>query len=71
MTIVQKILARSSGKSEVFPGEAILIKPDIIVMNDYYVYPFFVDMMNEIGGRWLSDPEKVSLELTTWFPQIA
>jgi len=30
MTLVEKILARSSGNSEVSPGEAILLKPDII-----------------------------------------
>jgi len=68
MTIVQKILARSSGKSEVFPGEAILIKPDIIVMNDYYVYPFFVDMMNEIGAVGVSDPEKVVIGIDHMVP---
>ena len=68
MTIVQKILARASGNREVSPGDAILIKPDIVVMNDYYVYPFFIDMMKEIGVTGVCDPEKIVIGIDHMVP---
>lgn len=35
MTICEKVLARTSGRNEVFPGEFLWPEPDLIIMYDY------------------------------------
>lgn len=57
MHAVHKILARASGKKEVFPGEIITAKLDIVGITD--VYPIVIKTFKEMLGDKVWDREKV------------
>lgn len=56
-TLTEKILARASGKSEVFPGEIVIVDVDAVFMHSpSYKFRHF----EQIGGvKSVFDPEKV------------
>jgi len=60
MTITEKILARHSGKKEVFPGEFILAEVDLALGNDITA-PAAIKEFEKAGGKKVFDPEKIVL----------
>ena len=50
MTITEKILARHSGKKEVFPGEFILADVDLALGNDITA-PAAIKEFEKAGGK--------------------
>ncbi|MCL1895051.1 MAG: aconitase family protein [Clostridiales bacterium] len=59
MTLCEKILARTSGRDHVFPGEFIWAEPDVII---HYDWPGLSDEMADLLGKELGvkvkNPEK-------------
>jgi homoaconitate hydratase family protein len=59
MNMIEKILARASGKPEVRPGEVVIAKVDLMVMHDLsanFVTRVFRD---ELGGGTIADPSRI------------
>ncbi|MEM5386661.1 aconitase/3-isopropylmalate dehydratase large subunit family protein [Paraburkholderia phymatum] len=57
-TLVQKILARSSGRARVEPGEVIWATPDLTTMPEVS-YPAYVKRLADIGIDTLARPERL------------
>ena len=57
-TLVQKILARASGRAEVAPGEVIWASPDLATMPEVS-YPAYVQRLRDIGITTLAHPERI------------
>ena len=55
LTMVEKILARTSGRSQVRAGDNIEAKPDFVVAYDFpgYTDVIFQQMKNDFGTREL------------------
>jgi len=58
MNIIEKILARASGKSRVVPGDLIWVNVDIAMIHDSSGPRRFKDSFRELGNRFF-DPDKV------------
>lgn len=57
LTMVQKILAKKSGKEKVVPGEVVWAKPDLISRYDYRIQDFDIRI----------DPDRVALSIDHFF----
>lgn len=57
-TLVQKILARASGRAHVEPGEVIWATPDLTTMPEVS-YPAYVKRLADIGIDTLAHPERL------------
>jgi len=60
MNMIEKILAKASGRKEVVPGEVVIAKVDRMVMHDLsanFVMRVFHD---ELGGDAIADPERIA-----------
>lgn len=62
MTITEKIIARHSGKDEVFPGEFVLANVDMVLANDITA-PIAIDEFEKIGKDSVFDNSKIALVL--------
>ncbi len=51
MNMVEKILAKASGKKEVRPGEIVLANVDLMIMHDLSANFVMKVFENELGGR--------------------
>ncbi|MGB9716399.1 MAG: 3-isopropylmalate dehydratase large subunit [Thermodesulfovibrionales bacterium] len=60
MTITEKILSVHSGKKEVFPGELVNAKVDIILANDITA-PIAIKEFKKIGAKDVFDKERIVL----------
>lgn len=59
-TIIEKIIGRNVGVSQVKPGEIVTVKPDWVMLDDIMM-PFIVDKFHEMGFDKVWDPDKVVL----------
>lgn len=59
-TLVQKILARASGRSEVTPGEIVWATPDLTTMPELS-YPAYVKRLKDVGITSLANPERIAV----------
>jgi 3-isopropylmalate/(R)-2-methylmalate dehydratase large subunit len=57
MHVLEKILARASGKDRVKAGEIVTCKVDLAEVNDLYLQ--VIESFEEMGGKKVWDPEKV------------
>jgi 3-isopropylmalate/(R)-2-methylmalate dehydratase large subunit len=58
MNLVEKILARGSGRSQVEPGEVVVAKVDRLIMHDFSAY-LTTRVYDEKVGLPIPDPERV------------
>jgi 3-isopropylmalate/(R)-2-methylmalate dehydratase large subunit len=58
MNLVEKILARASGRPKVDPGEIVIAKVDRLIMHDLSGY-LTADVFDRQVGRPIPDPERV------------
>jgi 3-isopropylmalate/(R)-2-methylmalate dehydratase large subunit len=61
-TLVEKILARVSGRPAVTPGEIIWVEPDLATMPEVS-YPAYVQRLRSIGIPQLKYPERVAVAI--------
>ncbi|HCZ05963.1 MAG: 3-isopropylmalate/(R)-2-methylmalate dehydratase large subunit [Thermotogota bacterium] len=60
MTLAQKLLSRKAERSNVEPGEFLLLDVDLALANDITA-PLAIQKFREYGGKKVFDPEKVVL----------
>lgn len=58
MTLVEKMLARASGKTSVRPGDIVLPEPELVILHDGYVETAY-KQLHDIGYRRVTHPERV------------
>jgi 3-isopropylmalate/(R)-2-methylmalate dehydratase large subunit len=70
MTLVEKILARVSGKDSVKPGDEILARPDFVIAYDFpgYTDVFFKEAKEEFGVDKVVGPERFVLFIDHMIP---
>ena len=56
-TIAEKIIAAHAGKKEVFPGDMVMAKVDLVLANDITA-PLAIKVLEEHGIDKVFDPEK-------------
>ncbi|AEH50590.1 3-isopropylmalate dehydratase large subunit [Pseudothermotoga thermarum] len=59
-TITEKILLKHSDKKEIFPGDLIFVKVDLVLANDITA-PLAIKEFKKIGVEKVFDPEKIAL----------
>src|SRR5712671_3448314 len=60
MNMIEKILARASGRKEVAPGEVVIAKVDRMVMHDLSANFVTRVFREELGGGEIVDPERIA-----------
>jgi 3-isopropylmalate/(R)-2-methylmalate dehydratase large subunit len=60
MNVIEKILAKSSGKKEVTPGEVVVAKVDLMVMHDLSSNFVMKVFENEMAGESIADPSRIA-----------
>jgi len=72
LTMVEKILARASGKSKVQGGDNIEAKPDFVVAYDFpgYTDVIFQQMKNDFGITQVAEPKRFALFIDHMVPAI-
>jgi 3-isopropylmalate/(R)-2-methylmalate dehydratase large subunit len=60
MNMIEKILARASGKTEVSPGEVVVAKADLMVMHDLSANFVTRVFREELGGGSIHDPSRIA-----------
>jgi len=60
MNMIEKILARASGRKEVAPGEVVIAKVDRMVMHDLSANFVTRVFREELGGGEIADPERIA-----------
>ncbi len=68
MTITEKILAAHAGEKEVFPGQLINAKVDIVLANDITA-PIAIKEFEKLGTSRVFDPDRVALVPDHFTPQ--
>ncbi|MFQ3573149.1 MAG: 3-isopropylmalate dehydratase large subunit [Thermodesulfovibrionales bacterium] len=68
MTITEKILAAHSNKKEVYPGELINAKVDIVLANDITA-PIAIKEFERIGAKKVFDKDRIALIPDHFAPQ--
>lgn len=68
MTITEKILAANAGKKEVFPGELINAKVDLILANDITA-PISIQEFTKTGAKDVFDKDRIALIPDHFAPQ--
>lgn len=62
MTIVEKVLARTTAQKSVRPGEIVWATPDLTIGHDLN-YPRYRDMMDKMGVDRVTHPERMLLTI--------
>ena len=72
LTMVEKILARTSGRSQVRAGDNIESKPDFVVAYDFpgYTDVIFQQMKNDFGIDKVAEPKRFALFIDHMVPAI-
>ena len=60
MNMIEKILARASGKTNVAPGEVVVAKVDLMVMHDLSANFVTRVFREELGGGSIHDPSRIA-----------
>jgi len=60
MNMIEKILAKASGKKEVGPGEVVIAKVDLMVMHDLSANFVTRVFREELGGGSILDPSRIA-----------
>ena len=60
MNMIEKILARASGKKEVAPGEVVVANVDLMVMHDLSANFVTRVFREELGGGSILDPSRIA-----------
>src|SRR5712672_2220503 len=60
MNMIEKILARASGRKEVAPGEVVIAKVDRMVMHDLSANFVTRVFREELGGGMIADPSRIA-----------
>jgi 3-isopropylmalate/(R)-2-methylmalate dehydratase large subunit len=60
MNMIEKILAKASGKRQVEPGEVVIAKVDLMVMHDLSANFVMRVFREEIGGGTILDPSRIA-----------
>ena len=60
MNMVEKILARASGRKEVAPGEVVIAKVDLMVMHDLSANFVMRVFREELSGGTILDPSRIA-----------
>jgi len=60
MNMVEKILAKASGKKEVQPGDVVLANVDLMIMHDLSANFVMKVFENEMTGATIKDPNRVA-----------
>lgn len=60
MNVVEKILAKASGKREVAPGEVVIANVDLMVMHDLSANFVMRVFREELGGGKILDPSRIA-----------
>ena len=60
MNMIEKILARASGKTQVAPGEVVVAKVDLMVMHDLSANFVTRVFREELGGGSIHDPSRIA-----------
>lgn len=68
MTITEKILAANAGKKEIFPGELINAKVDLILANDITA-PISIQEFRKTGAKDVFDKNRIALVPDHFAPQ--
>lgn len=66
-TLAEKILAKKSGKTEVFPGEFIIARVDLVLASELSGV-LAIEEFEKISGAKVFDPEKVVLVMDHFTP---
>ncbi|ADC89476.1 homoaconitate hydratase family protein [Thermocrinis albus DSM 14484] len=67
MTITEKIIAKHAGKKEVYPGELVTAKVDLVMANDVTA-PLAIKVLEKYGIDRVFDPERIALVLSHFVP---
>jgi 3-isopropylmalate/(R)-2-methylmalate dehydratase large subunit len=69
-TLVEKILARVSGRTEVRAGEEVMAKPDFVVVYDFpgYTDVIFKQMKEDFGIDRLAEPDRYAIFIDHMVP---
>ena len=69
-TMVEKILARASGKPAVRAGDEVMAKPDFVVVYDFpgYTDVIFKQMKEDFGIDRLAEPERFAIFIDHMVP---
>jgi 3-isopropylmalate/(R)-2-methylmalate dehydratase large subunit len=59
-TLVEKILMKNSGVTDVSVGDIVISKPDMYMVHDIYT-PYLLDALEEMNTEELNDPDKVTV----------
>ncbi len=59
-TLIEKIIMKNTGMSDVSPGQIVTVNVDRVMIHDIFI-PFVADKFEEMGFTKLWDPEKVVL----------
>jgi homoaconitate hydratase family protein len=60
MNMIEKILAKASGKKEVVPGDIVIAKIDLMVLHDLSSNLVSRVFRNELGGGTIADPSRIA-----------
>lgn len=60
MNMVEKILAKASGKKEVRPGDVALANVDLMIMHDLSANFVMKVFENELAGEKIKDPDRIA-----------
>jgi 3-isopropylmalate/(R)-2-methylmalate dehydratase large subunit len=60
MNVIEKILAKASGKKEVVPGDVVIAKVDLMVMHDLSANFVMKVFENEMEGGTIADPSRIA-----------
>ena len=60
MNMIEKILARASGKKEVAPGEVVIANVNLMVMHDLSANFVTRVFGEELGGGSILDPSRIA-----------
>jgi 3-isopropylmalate/(R)-2-methylmalate dehydratase large subunit len=60
MNVIEKILAKASGKKEVIPGDVVIAKVDLMVMHDLSANFVMKVFENEMGAGTIADPSRIA-----------
>ena len=60
MNMIEKILAKASGKKEVSPGEVVIANVDLMVMHDLSANFVARVFREELGGGTIPDPSRIA-----------
>jgi len=60
MNVIERILAKASGKKEVAPGDVVIAKVDLMVMHDLSANFVMKVFENEMEGGTIADPSRIA-----------